>query len=82
MLKGQPMDKELINKYAPWLLVVILFILQYNIFVTPAQLEMTHRIIIKEVTETFTTKEQYNDLKEQLTDMQNKIDKIYEKVIK
>lgn len=76
------MDKETMIKYAPWLVVGFAFFMQYNLFVTPAQLEIKHREIIKEVSEVYTTKEQSNDLKNQLNDMQRKIDKIYEKIIK
>ena len=72
------MDKETMIKFAPWLVVGIAFFMQYNLFVTPAQLEIKHREIIKEVSEVYTTKEQTNDLKNQLSDMQQKIDRIYE----
>ena len=43
------MDKETMIKFAPWLVVGIAFFMQYNLFVTPAQLEIKHREIIKEV---------------------------------
>lgn len=76
------MDKDTLSKYAPWIVIILAFVYQYNLFVTPMQLEEKHRIIIKEVSQTYTTKEQYNDLKGQLNDMQHKIDKIYEKIIK
>jgi peptidoglycan hydrolase CwlO-like protein len=76
------MDKETMIKFAPWLVVGIAFFMQYNLFVTPAQLEIKHREIIKEVSEVYTTKEQTNDLKNQLSDMQQKIDRIYEKIVK
>jgi hypothetical protein len=76
------MDKETMIKFAPWLVVGFAFFMQYNLFVTPAQLEIKHREIIKEVSEVYTTKEQTNDLKNQLSDMQQKIDRIYEKIVK
>ena len=76
------MDKNTIEKYAPFAIVIIAIIFQWNVFVTPAQLEVKHREILKEVAEVYTTKEQSNDLKGQLNDMQRKIDKIYEKIIK
>lgn len=72
------MDKDTMQKYAPLALVVAALLLQWNLFVTPAQLEQKHREILKDVAQTYTTKEQYNDLKTQLADMQKKIDKIYE----
>jgi len=75
------MDKATLEKYAPFAIVIIAIIFQWNVFVTPAQLEIKHREILKEVSEVYTTKEQSNDLKSQLNDMQKKIDKIYEKIM-
>lgn len=72
------MDKETALKYAPAIIVIISLIFQWNLFVTPEKLEIKHREILKDVSETYTTKEQYNDLKTQLGDMQKKIDKIYD----
>jgi hypothetical protein len=72
------MDKDTMVKYAPIALVVISLILQWNLFVTPERLEIKHREILQDVAQTYTTKEQYNDLKTQLADMQKKIDKIYD----
>lgn len=75
------MDKATLEKYAPFAVIIIAIIFQWNVFVTPAQLEVKHREILKEVSEVYTTKEQSNDLKSQLNDMQKKIDKIYEKIM-
>ena len=75
------MDKQTIEKYAPFALIIIALILQWNIFVTPAQLEIKHREILQDVAARYTTKEQYSDVKAQLQDMQQKIDKIYDKII-
>ena len=72
------MDKDTMVKYGPVALVVIALILQWNLFVTPEKLEIKHREILHDVSETYTTKEQYNDLKAQLSNMQAKIDKIYD----
>ena len=72
------MDKDTLVKYGPVALVVIALILQWNLFVTPEKLEIKHREILRDVSETYTTKEQYNDLKAQLSNMQAKIDKIYD----
>lgn len=76
------MDKELISKYGPWLVVVLMFFFQYNIFVTPSELERRTLEIYKFVSMTYATKEQTDDLKKSLIDIQQKIDKIYEKIIK
>ena len=68
-------------KYLPICIVIIALIFQYNLFVTPEQLEVKHREILADMALTYTTKEQYHDLKEQLSLMQKKIDKIYEVLI-
>lgn len=75
------MDKELLIKYSPIAMVVIAIIIQWNMFATPTDVERKHREIISEVAEKYMTKEQASDLKGQLNDMQNKIDKIYDVII-
>lgn len=71
-------NKENWVKYAPHALVVIGLIIQWNLFVTPEKLEIKHREILKDVAQTYTTKEQYSEVKTQLADMRQKIDKIYD----
>ncbi|MCQ2740054.1 MAG: hypothetical protein MJ237_07495 [bacterium] len=70
--------EKYITKYLPIVLVSIALIFQYNLFVTPEKLEVKHREILNDISKTYTTKEQYNDLKGQLNIMQAKIDKIYD----
>lgn len=77
---------ENIYKYMPIgliaaALVAISFIFQYNLFVTPEKLEVKHREILNDISKVYATKEQYNDLKTQLSAMQIKIDKIYDVII-
>lgn len=69
-------------KYSPIALVVIAIIFQWNLFVTPEKLEIKHREILKDVSQTYTTKEQYNDVKTSLSAMQQKIDRMYEIITK
>lgn len=76
------MDKETFLKYTPLALMIAAIFIQMNLFVTPVQLEQKHREILKDVAQTYTTKEQHNDLKSQLDLMQAKIDKIYEVITK
>ena len=61
------------------LLIALLF--QYNLFVTPEKLEVKHREILNDISLSYATKEQYLGLKEQLSTMQVKIDKIYDVII-
>lgn len=75
------MDKEIFSKYAPVALVIFAIFFQYNLFVTPQELERQHREILEEVSEKYMTKEESNNLKAQLSDMQKKVDKIYDVII-
>lgn len=70
-----------IYKYLPVVIVCIALIFQYNLFVTPEKLEVKHREILADISQTYSTKEQYNDLKAQLSLMQAKIDKIYDVIV-
>ena len=75
------MDKEFLYKYAPLFLVSIAMIFQYNLFVTPEKLEQTHREILSEVAQVYITKSEFGNVKEQIADINKKVDKIYEKLI-
>ena len=72
------MDKATIEKYAPMAVVVLAIIFQYNLFVTPEKLEQKHREILSEISQSYTTKSEFDIVKSQLTDITKKIDKIYE----
>ena len=67
--------------YAPVILVVLTFLIHERIVVTPEQLEKKHREIIKEVECRFATIDSCEDLKDQISDMKDKIDKIYDCLI-
>lgn len=67
--------------YSPILIAVMVFLIQQRIVVTPEQLEKKHREILKDVEEKFVTLHSFNDLKEQFSDMKEKIDKIYDCII-
>jgi hypothetical protein len=75
------MDKEIFYKYAPILLVGIALVFQYNLFVTPAKLEQTHREILAEVAQAYITKSEFGNVKEQIADINKKVDKIYDKLM-
>ncbi len=76
------MDKEIFFKYTPFLVLSLAVIFQYNLFVTPEKLEHTHREILSEVSKVYITKSEFDILKDQLTDINKKIDKIYDTLIK
>ena len=59
----------------------IALILQYNLFVTPEKLEQTHREILTEVSQVYITKSEFGKMKEQIIDINKKLDKIYDTLI-
>ncbi len=67
--------------YAPILVVVLIFLINERIVVTPEQLEKKHREILKDIEKRFTTINSFDGLKSQFTDMKDKIDKIYDCLI-
>ncbi|MBO8431103.1 hypothetical protein IAC76_06910 [Spirochaetes bacterium] len=69
-------------QYSPILIAAIIFFIQYRIFVTPEQLEKKHREIIEDVEEKFVSIHSFHDLKDQFCEMKDKIDKIYDCIIK
>ena len=59
----------------------IALILQYNLFVTPEKLEQTHREILTEVSQVYITKSEFGNMKEQIIDINKKLDKLYDTLI-
>lgn len=72
------MDKETVIRYAPFVVVAVSLMLQWNLFVTPDKLEIKHREILECVAEKYATKEQSSKIETQLNDMQKKLDKMYD----
>ena len=76
--------KEIMDKfieYSPIIIVVLMFFVQQKIFVTPEQLEKKHREIIEEIEEKFVTIHSFIDLKDQFSEVKDKIDKMYDLLI-
>ena len=71
---------EILN-YSPVIVVVVAVLLQQRMFVTPEQLEKKHREIIDEAQSRFASTHSVILLKEQLVDMKEKVDKIYDFII-
>lgn len=72
---------ESLLHYSPIIIAVIIFLIQQRIVVTPEQLEKKHREIIEDIEEKFVSIHSFNDLKEQFSEMKDKIDKIYDFII-
>lgn len=67
--------------YSPVIIVVLMFLIQQRIVVTPEELERKHREIINEIERRFVTQNSYEDLKSQFSEIKEKIDKIYDCLI-
>ena len=67
--------------YSPIIIAVIVFMIQQRIVVTPEQLERKHREILHDVDEKFVSIHSFRDLKSQVGEMKEKIDKIYDCII-
>jgi len=73
--------EEKIIEFAPIAVVLLGFVWQFKIFVTPEQLERKHREILEDCEKKYTTQAETQNLEEKLDDMQHKIDMIYDKLI-
>jgi len=67
--------------YSPIIIAIMVFLIQQRIIVTPEQLERKHREILEDAENRFATLNSVKDLKEQFSDMKEKIDKIYDCII-
>lgn len=72
---------ENILHYSPIIVALMVFLIQQRIVVTPEQLEIKHREIIEDVEQKFVTIHSFKDLKEQFSEVKEKIDKIYDCII-
>lgn len=72
-------------EYAPLLLVVFMFFIQYKVFVTPEQMEKRFTSYESHLEKKFVQKETYNvtvsEMKADIEDIKEKLDKIYEKLM-
>ena len=69
---------ETLIQYSPVIIVVIAFLIQQKIVVTPEQLTKAKLDILKEVEDKFVTLAAFNEFKDKITGVQNKVDKIYD----
>ena len=76
------MDFENLIDFAPIIVVVVGFLIQQRLVVTPEQLERTHREILCEVDVRYAKLDTVSDLREQVYDINDKITKLYELVVK
>jgi len=58
--------------------IIIVFLIQQRIVVTPEELERKHREILEDIEKKFVPLHSYEDLKSQFSEIKDKIDKIYD----
>ncbi len=73
--------EEKIIEYAPIIVCAVIFLIQQHLLVSPEQLEKKHREILESVERKYVTWSSFRDLKAQFTDIQSKIDKIYDVIM-
>lgn len=71
-------DTSTILYYSPIIIAVIIFLIQQRIFVTPEQLERKHREILADIEFRYAKLQSFADLKLQVCEITEKIDKIYD----
>jgi hypothetical protein len=76
------MDKFV--EYAPWLVVVLMFLWQNKIFVTPEQMEKKFRLFEHDMETKFVLQQTHDiaitSLKSDMADVKDKVDKIYDMI--
>lgn len=78
------MDKFI--EYSPWIIVILLFLWQNRVFVTPEQMEKRFTQFEQHLEEKFVLRAPYDvaiaEIKSDIAEMKDKIDKIYDLMIK
>ena len=77
---------EKVIEYAPIIIVLVMFFIQYRIFVTPDQMTKEFMTYEGHLEKKFVQKETYSvaiaEIKSDIAEMKEKLDKIYEKLTK
>ena len=73
--------EQQIQTYAPYIVMTLLFLVQNNIFVTPAKMLEKIDILRKEIDDKYVTKTEMTALNDNVNDIKEKTDKIYDIII-
>lgn len=68
-------------QYSPVIIVVIAFLIQHKIVVTPEQLTKAKLDLMKEIETKFLSLAAFQEFKDKITGVEQKIDKIYDLLI-
>ncbi len=69
-------NSEVLIRYSPVIMLILVYFIQLKIFVTPQELEKKHREILQEAENRFASRITVHDLKDRITEIKDKIDKI------
>ncbi len=73
---------DVMIQYSPVIMLVLLCFMQFRIFVTPEILEKKHREIIAEAENRFAARDSVINIRGQISEIKEKIDKIYNHFLK
>ena len=66
------MDTEQIINFAPFIIVILMFLWQNKVFVRPSDLERKHREILMEIKQNYVEIDAYNEFKSRILKNGNK----------
>lgn len=75
------MDTNTIQAFAPYIVIIVMFLVQNHIFVTPEQLLEKVQEIYENVEKKYVTKTQVSAINDSINDIKEKTDKIYDIII-
>lgn len=75
------MDTHTIEAFAPYIVIIVMFLIQNHIFVTPAQLLEKVQEIYEHIEHKYVTKTQVSSINASINDIKDKTDKIYDIII-
>ena len=75
------MDTQTLQTFAPYIIMALIFFIQNKIFVTPAQLLEKVAEVLAQIDAKYVTKTEMTALSDNVTDIKDKTDKIYDIII-
>lgn len=75
------MDSQTLQTFAPYIIMALIFFIQNKIFVTPAQMLEKFEAFRAEIDKKYVTKPEITALTENVNDIKEKTDKIYDIII-
>jgi outer membrane lipoprotein-sorting protein len=76
------MEHLTVSEIAPYVAIGIIMLVQSHFVVTPDQLEKTHREILEEISEKYASIQSFSLIEQQISQINETITKIYDKICK